>query len=490
MRKYKFEIILVGLILSYAVYFSYFTILRHRRLGSAYYDLGIMSQTVYNTSKGRFLELTAPAGAENIKRMAIHNDVLLALLAPFYFIHQGPTTLLIIQGLILAFGALPLYLLAVKILKSKLAGLIIAFSYLLYPPLQRANIFDFHPVTLATSFLIFMVYLAYIKRYFLSFLFFLLAILSKENVALTTTMVGFYWLLTGKQFLIGWRQKKTNPEDLSRFCFGLVVSLFSIVWFVGSIWLIIPYFRGGSHFALSRYGQFGGSWMEVFKGIITKPKVLLKYLFNADSLRYLFFLFFPVGFLSFFSWGYLLLALPEFLKNLLSNSWPMKTVVFHYTSVITPFVFISLIFAVLKISTKIKFLTVTRTSFVLLIFSLLASFFIGPLPFSRQADLFPYKKIRPELEDVEVWKKILKDEDLIISASEHLAPHFTQRRIFYRFPNQYQRADYVLILKDDVFGDWLDRKQAVKKYYQLVKANQFVRIYKNKAFEVYKRVKK
>ena len=111
-RNHKIKIILWMLVLLYIGYFSYFTILRYRTLYSSYFDLGIMHQTVYNTYQSikkldisRFLELTNPYGSDQIKRMAIHNDILLAFLAPFYFIYSGPETLLVIQTIILALGA-------------------------------------------------------------------------------------------------------------------------------------------------------------------------------------------------------------------------------------------------------------------------------------------------------------------------------------------------------------------------------------------------
>jgi len=99
----KYQILLWFFILAYIGYFSYFTILRYKTLYASYYDLGIMHQTVFNTYKAistgdwsRFLEMTSTTGSEQIKRMAIHNDPLLAFFAPFYFIHSR-SNLLIIQ---------------------------------------------------------------------------------------------------------------------------------------------------------------------------------------------------------------------------------------------------------------------------------------------------------------------------------------------------------------------------------------------------------
>src|SRR3990167_5113324 len=201
-KNHRYQILLWTSILAYIFFFSYFSILRYKTLYASYYDLGIMHQTVHNTYSSiktgdwsRFLELTNPMGADQIKRMAIHNDILLALLSVFYFIYSGPEMLLIIQSIVIALGALAIYKISLNVFKINLLSLIFSISYLFYFPLQRANIFDFHAVTLATTFLLFMFCFWLVNKYFLSFIFFILGIFTKEQVALTTLFFGLYILL-------------------------------------------------------------------------------------------------------------------------------------------------------------------------------------------------------------------------------------------------------------------------------------------------------
>ena len=116
LRKHWSEILLGVMILTYIGYFTWFTILRYQTLYAHYFDLGIMQQTVYNTfmslktgDLSRFLELTNPHGFDQVKRMSVHNDMFLALLAPFYFLYSGPEMLLIIQSVGVGLGALAIY---------------------------------------------------------------------------------------------------------------------------------------------------------------------------------------------------------------------------------------------------------------------------------------------------------------------------------------------------------------------------------------------
>ena len=187
--------------------------------------------------------------------------------------------------------------------------------------------------------------------------------------------------------------------------------------------IIIPYFRGSNHFALNYYEDF------------------LKSLFHIDSLRYLFFLLGPTTFLSLLSPLHLLIALPEFGINLLSNNWNMRNIVFHYTSVIQPFVFISAIYGVKKFNNK----RLAIVGIIILLFSLLFSYFIGPLPYSMARDIHPFLYPQKERTDAAFWKNLLKNKQLKISVTGHMAPLFSSRRYFYNFSKDYYLADYVVL---------------------------------------------
>ena len=205
--KHKVLIALWIFIAAYIAYFSFFTILRYRTLYASYFDLGIMHQTVYNTYQSiktldpsRILELTNPFGPEQIKRMSIHNDILLGLISLFYFIHSGPETLLVLQAIALGLGAFAVWKIVGTIFKNhknkSLLALIFSIAYLLYPSMQRVNIYEFHAVALSIPFLLYMFYFWLTKRYRISSLFFILSLLSKEEVALTTIFFGVYIIFT------------------------------------------------------------------------------------------------------------------------------------------------------------------------------------------------------------------------------------------------------------------------------------------------------
>ncbi len=486
-KQHWAEIVLGLITLSYIAYFSWFTVLRYQTLWAHYFDLGIMHQTVYNTFMSlktgdfsRFLELTNPHGFDQIRRMAVHNDVLLAFLAPLYFIHSGPETLLIVQAVIVSIGALVLFLISKHVLKKSkkvnVLSLLFSFAYLMYPPLQRANQFEFHAVVLATTLLLCM-YLFWLKKKYIWSIFFLfLSLLSKEQVGLSTCLFGIYTLI------LAFQQKK-NKKDFAYSIFIIALSLF---WVAFSFLVIIPYFRQiGTHFAVERYTDFGETPTQIVIGILKKPSLFLSYIFQKNTLLYILNLFGPLAFLSFLSPLHIAIALPEFAINLLSKEQSMTNIYYQYTAVITPFLFIAAIEGAKKfIGNKSQ---VLLASISLLAATIGFSLFISPLPYSRTAEVHPILWPAQESRDAFNWQSKLKNDSLKIMATGHIAPVFASRRYLYLFSARYDLADYVVLSIGEVYNSY-DSVTWKSVYEKLTKDNRFSRIFKNKNFEVYKKI--
>lgn len=488
LKKNWIKIILGFFISAYIAYFSYFSVLRYKTLYASYYDLGIMHQTVYNTymaiknrDPGRVLELTNPQGPDQIKRMAIHNDIFLAFFAPFYFIYPGPETLLVIQAFALGLGGLLVFLLTQVVLRKlsierrDIMSFVMAFSYLVYSPLAHVNIFDFHPVAFSIPLILGMFYFWLSKKYTASFIFFILSLITKEQVALTTLFFGFYAFIR-------------LPERKGKH-FAEAVIIVSIFWFVAAVYYIIPRFKGGMHFAITYYGEFGDTPSQIFFGLLKNPLGIFRYLFRADTFSYFGELLGPVMFLPVISLVQLLITLPEFAINLLSNNVSMRSTFFHYTALIIPFVFISTIYGIKKIEEiKLKkFIFVKKTLPVLLMgFSLFFSYLNGPLPGSRRPELHPFLFPQQEMREVVLWAGVLKDENLKISSTGQLAPYFTSRRYFYNFSTYYYLADYLVIRPHEIYN-YPEKDQLVPVYEKLKNDKRFMKIYEGSNFEVYRK---
>ncbi len=501
--KKNLSLTLLGLgILVYSVYFSTATILRMHAFAAHYYDLGIMHQTTFNTFKAiqtgdfsRFLEMTNTLGPEQIKRMAIHNDFILALIAPLYFIYPGPETLLVVQSVALALGALGLFLLTREVLGKKerihdWVALGISLSYLLYPIMNYSNLFDFHGVTLATPFLIFMFYFWYTKRFKWAFLFAVLSMLTKEQVALTVLFFSFFAACT---VLVRHHIKKEPlPTVMRRFIFPSILALTCIVWFIFSIKVLIPASRGGTeHFALEYYGEFGDSPGAVIANILKNPLKLVQYVMSGSSVDYLRKLFQPLAFLPLLSPLVLAIAAPEFGINILSESDNMRTVIFHYTAVLTPFLFIAAIFSVAllrdalqpRLSHRLVFSIIVVPFAVAMLYSV---FNDGPLPFSKNRQTYMFNSDPPSRQAVYEWAEALKDDSIRVSSTGKLAPFFTSRRYFYDLSPYYTYADYVVVNPDEAINGW-GKERSAPGYEALTLDPKFEKVYDEEYLEVYKR---
>ena len=112
------------------------SVARYQTYHADAFDLGNMNQAVWNTLHGnpfrftnRGLDWFGPP-----TRLGIHVEPILLLLAPFYLIHSGPETLIVIQNVAMALGAIPLFMLSLRRLPTlPLLGVAFAASYLLAP---------------------------------------------------------------------------------------------------------------------------------------------------------------------------------------------------------------------------------------------------------------------------------------------------------------------------------------------------------------------
>src|SRR3989338_1315649 len=438
--NHKELILLSSMILLFVSFFSYYGIKRHQVYLSEYYDLGIMDQTVYNTSRGRILQLTDPTGFTTINRLAIHADVFLAVLAPLYWLYSGPVTLIILQVFTVALGSVFIYFLSKEILKSKIVSLGLVFLYLMYLPLQWSVIFDFHSVTLTTTFILAFFFFLVKRRYLFSLFFAALAIISKEQVAVTIILMSVYFYLIR-------REKK----------FSIYLIFMSVIWLVSFFFVFLPLFRQNSHFALSRY-QYLGTGINAFV-------IILQKIFHIATVTYLWKIFSPLAFLPLLS-PFILFAMPDLLINILSDNANMQNILHHYTAVLTPVFFISAIygikFLIKRFENKINYLWI-----ILVIALFFASYKYSPLPYSLAYDGRPFNSRLPETNDIQLLQRILSDENIKVAVSGNLGPHFSQRKTLIRFSSNYKMADYVVLLKDKVLADWYDINGSRDAYFQL-----------------------
>jgi uncharacterized membrane protein len=303
---------------------SQHVLVRHFAYHSEAFDLGNMDQAVWNTLHGDFFRFTNRGidwyGPPT--RLGIHVEPILLLVAPLYLLHSGAETLLVVQTVALALGALPLMALAVRRLPDiPLVGVGFVAAYLCSPALLGQALWDFHPVSLATPLLLAAIWALDARRYGWFVAAGILAAMCKEDVALALVPLGL---------LIAVRQGRPR--------LGLAVAMGSLAWTALCFALIIPHFNGGASASGNaywyRYIALGASPKGALGHIVRDPALLLAVVATPDKLGYLLILLRTGGGLGIFAPFWWLVGLPELAINLLSDEPPQYSGFYHYNAVL------------------------------------------------------------------------------------------------------------------------------------------------------------
>ncbi len=332
------------LIVAYVVFFGTLTMRRHLAFQSAAFDLGNLDQAVWNTRHGRPFAMTNIEGITN--RLGTHVEPILPFISLLYFVWSDPRALLLLQTVVIALGAWPVYLLARRALAHSqpveghpepveghftlhVLPLTFAAAYLLFPALQSANLCDFHPLALAPTFFLAALYCLERERWGGLALFAVLTMACKEDMPLLVAMLGLYAIGTRRRR--GWR-------------IGLPLVLVAGAWFVLAVGYILPRFDTGGVSPLgNRYTHLGDSPLEMAVSPITRPGTVAAHLFTADNVAYLRDLLAPVAFLSLLTPQLLVLAVPSLAVNLLSSESFMHELEggYYYGAPLAPIVVVS-----------------------------------------------------------------------------------------------------------------------------------------------------
>lgn len=455
----KHKVILISSIIIYIIYFTTASFLRHDNFYTGRYDLGNMDQTVWNTFNGRTFQTSSDSfdGIGITSRLFAHADFILILLAPFYLIWNDPRMLLLLQTIILGCGAIFIFLLAQKILKNKNIALTFAFVFLVNPAVNFTNLYDFHPVVLATTFLLATFYFLFSCKYVLCLLFAVLSALTKENTWIIVSVLGGYIFLKN----IFGRSRKLKG-------LGIAIFIISLGTFYYLTSYTIPNARGADHFALAYYSEFGQSPKEIIQKVALDPRKVISIILEKEKLHYLYQIFSPLGYLSFLSPLYLVFAISDLLISLLSNNKNLYQIYYQYSATVTPFIFISAIFGIRTIKKLFPKIPMTIFIVYLLFTAFRAHYLFGPLPGSQKPNIDMFTK--PQ-KNKEIIKTVLSHigEKYSVSATNNLGSHLSHRQIIYTIPVGVEKTDFVVFLLNE--SSWPMSYQEQKEMIQDLRLN-------------------
>ena len=338
----------------WAAGFASVAVLRHLSGLTQRYDLGNMTQAVYNTAHGRFLEVTE-VGGEQVTRLGVHVDPILAALVPLWWVWPSPVMLLVVQAVALSLGAFPVFWLGRKHLGSDAAGLKIVLVYLLYPPLQWNVIHEFHAVAFAVPLILFAIWFLDERRMVPFAACAAAAILTKEQIGLMIAIVGIWHAAGSRQI----RQ-------------GIAIAGVGAAWSALALAVVIPHFSGGPSPYQARYQSVGGTPAGIVETFFTEPQRIVQALATPSDLAFVVLLGLPLLGVCYLS-PLILAAGPQFAISMLSDRIPDTDFTAQNSLPIIPFVIAAAVLASGRIARRPNALA-SR----LLVASIVVAVLIGP----------------------------------------------------------------------------------------------------------------
>jgi uncharacterized membrane protein len=409
---------------AYALVFSWLSVQRHRGFFTGRLDMGNMLQAAWTTAHGDFLSTTSITG-EQISRLGVHVDPVLALFAPLVAIWPHPEVLLVAQAVIVPLGALPIFWLGRRWLNHDGLALAGAALYLLFPALQWAVVTEFHPVVLAAPFLAFAIWAAEESRYVWLAVFSGLALLSKEQIGLSLVVLGIWMMVRGH-----WRA-------------GAVLAAASAAWVAVAVGVIIPAFGEGGSPLAGRYSDLGDGPGEILATVFLRPWEIPQAL--ALDWAYLVALLAPLLFLPLRAPLLAAAAAPDVLLNVLSSHGPQNEITHHYAAAPTPFLVAAAILGLAALRDRPPFAAASRllrspraVGCSVLGTVVISGMLLGPLPFWKHVPGGSAKRTSEYTvtlhADVLRRAVALVPDGVPVSASNHVGAHLSARKRIHLFP--------------------------------------------------------
>ncbi len=403
---------LLVMCVAHAAWMSWIAIDLHNGLGTFSYDVGLYDQGLWLMSRGHAPFVTLMG--RNL--LGDHASLILLLLIPLYWIAPSTIALLVVQAIVVAGGAIPMYLLAKHLLKSSAMAFCVAFMWLANPALNGGAMENFHPDSFLALFIPLVLFAAFTKKWRLFAIAVLLSLLVKEDVLLVMVPVGLY---------VAWRFDKRK---------GFLTVLASVVatglgMFVMMKHLIGVPTRNGWRIP---YGGVGG----FLKELVLHPATVAKYLWDDNRPLYLFKMAAPFAALFVLAPSVAALALPVLASNVVSTFWYQHQIEYHYSIIAIAPLLVATVVGIAKLGPRWGRVALAgAVACTLVTFTMWG---IHPLASHPRVALTAGSPVAKA--GLDIIRKI--PSDAVVSAYDPLTTHLGHRRQIYFFPNPFSGLYY------------------------------------------------
>jgi uncharacterized membrane protein len=463
------NVAVIILIAAYVVWFIHLNFEMYYGYGEPPFDLSVFDQGMWLVT--HFHTPFVTIMGRNL--FGDHLSLVLLLFAPFFRLFPEPQGLLVLQTLLIAGAAIPIYVLARKYIKSTIIATSLVATYLLSPLIQQGNLDQFHPEAFQTLFMAIAIYAAIERKNVVLIVMVVLALMVKEDAALLTVPLGI-WVAARRDRRLGW---------------SIIVG--SVAWAMIANWLIIPAILGTSSF-YSSYLPFGGVG-GIFKTLFLHPGTFFSYVWSQSRPFYVWQLVSTVGVAFLFSPEVALIAVLVVAENVISNFGYMHQILYQYSFALAPILVLGVLYAIAQQSQLWRRNTLTA---VALVGAVWTCALWGFAPFSDNS-VHPMLST-PSVQALNHLEKALPP-NAVVSAWYPLDSHVDNRAQIYVWPNPFYAEDwghgnttgkrlpsasqvkYLLLPIPLVYGEDPDVFHKIASQYRLVERQSGFALYEKKS---------
>jgi uncharacterized membrane protein len=405
-------VVLAGLVALYVWVFGTLTWMQQSNFGTFGFDMGIYDQGIWLVSRFK----TPFDTVRGLNYFAHHVNLITVAFVPFYWLGAGPHFLYLVETIWMAFGAVPIWLLARDRLAKPWLALGLAAAYLLYPSLEWINWWHFHPDALIITPLLFAWWLASRGRWGWFSVAVGVALLCKEDAALAVAALGLALIIRGRRRA------------------GVLTCAAGVGWFLLATKVIIPLANGGASpfYVKELFPGFGDSLSAIAVNLITHPGRFFSLVTEPDRLTYYKQLLAPVAFMPLGALEVLLVGIPQAAVNSISGHSLTHDIRYHYSSIVIAAVFLATVESCARLGGRVA---VRRLLVAAVVASAVAANVAwSPSPIGRQYHSGIWAVAQPRHQIAREAVRMVP-AGAGVSATYYLVPHLTHRVHIYEFPN-------------------------------------------------------
>ncbi|MEY3398346.1 MAG: hypothetical protein RL220_940 [Bacteroidota bacterium] len=419
---------------------AYLSLTNHNLFRTYALDLGVFNHALYQISHFHQPVFSLGLDGKVVPFLSDHFSPLVYVLAwPFPWF--GSSWLLWVQILLVPIFCFYAWRLAVREGISPLLSWMVPALGMVGWMVYAAFGFDFHMNVLAAMLVIPMWYCFKFKRWFLGLIFWLVILLSKENMALWLTFITSALLIF---------EKTSFSKRQTRWLY--VLSILSLIYFVVVVMMVMPALHPDSrNVQLAKYVGSEGGLMGVAKYCLQDPVRAFKLFvmteegrLSEDKLAFLEMILLSGGLLFFFSPRVLWMAMPLLAQKVLSVNPGFWGIEAQYSIEFMPLIVLASIDAFRTHKLAIQFVGLS-TGMLVSAFACISVY----MPESNRADIFSSSFTRSAM-DIEALEAELANVPggLSLCTNACLGPRLCERDLIYHFPFT-DAADALVLMKKD-----------------------------------------